>query len=38
MIVAHNLATETVDWILRHLDQQGELITHSLPIDQNEVM
>ena len=32
IVVIRDLATETVGWMLRHLDQQGELIAHTRPV------
>lgn len=32
VVVIRDLATETVGWMLSYLDQQGELIPHSLPV------
>jgi len=33
IVVIRDLAAKTVSWVLSYLDQHGELIAHSLPVD-----
>lgn len=36
MIVVRDLRVRTVDWMLRFLDRKGELVHHSLPMEEEE--
>ena len=36
IVVIHDLAIETVDWTLKHIDEQGDLIAHSRLIEDKE--